>query len=248
MEGAKTVQPTEKTVALGEFTVNYATLGKGPDLVLLHGSDRRESWKTWEPLLSLGDSWRLTIPDLVGYGKSSRPPETPGHAGQAQVLKDLLDKLGIERADLAGTSWGGQIALEFALQWPECVGSLVLIASSYDKAQLPRLGKVHRPALIVYAEDDMVTQQKAGYLLRDAIGTSRLEILDPVAKDPEHDFTIAHRLERFRSGQMVQLVRRFLSGPESMIAEPPELENELRGLALRKADEKKGSGEPTGTP
>ena len=40
------------------------------------------------------------------------------------------------------------------------------------------LRKLRRPTLIIFAEDDMVTQLKAGYLLRDAIGTSRLEVLD----------------------------------------------------------------------
>ena len=83
-----------------------------------------------------------------------------------------------------GSGWGGQVALEFALDWPDTVKSLVLMASSYDKEQLPRLQKLRKPTLIIYAEDDMVTQLKAGYLLRDAIGTSRLEILGTVAQRP----------------------------------------------------------------
>ena len=228
------MQANENLVELGEFAVNFASLGKGEGLVMLHGSDHRESWRIWEPLLQLGDSYSVVALDLVGYGKSSRPVETPDHRVQAQVLKDLVEKLSLGRPNVIGTGWGGQVALEFALQWPDSVRSLVLISSAYDKEQLPRLGKMRKPALIVYAEDDMVTQQKAGYNLRDAIGTSRLEILEPVARDPKHDFTISHRLQQFRPGPLMQLVRRFLADPASMLAEPPEMENELRGLALKK--------------
>jgi hypothetical protein len=125
------------------------------------------------------------------------------------------------------------------------VGSIVLVASAYDKEQLPRLQKLRRPTLIIYAEDDMVTQLKAGYLLRDAIGTSRLEVLDSVARDPRYDFRMSHRLQKFRAPQVLQLARLFLSNPESMVAEPPELENELKGMALRKEDDKAPQAGPT---
>ena len=228
------MQATEKVLDVGEFKVNCATAGKGKTLLMLHGSDHREDWSVWEPLLSLGDSYALVMPDLVGYGKSSLPEETPDYVSQADTIRDLLERLSVQRTSLVGTGWGGQVALEFALKWPTMVEALVLISSSYDKEQLRRLQKLRRPTLIIYAEDDMVTQLKAGYLLRDAIGTSRLEVLEPVAYDPTHDFTISHKLQKFRAPQVLQLVKLFLSNPEAMIAEPPQLEDELRGLATKK--------------
>ena len=240
------MEAVEKRAELGEYSVNYATAGAGEPVFLLHGSEPGESWRTWEPFLPLADSYRVVAPDLVGYGKSSRPEETPDYRGQAQVLKELADKLNIERLCLVGGGWGGQVALEFALLWPDSVRAVVLVASSYDKGQLGRLGKLRKATMIIYAEDDMVTQQKAGYLLRDAIGTSRLEILEPVARDPTQDFRMSHRLQRFRGPQVLQLTRLFLSKPEAMIAEPPEMENELRGMALRKDGDKVAG--PSGTP
>jgi pimeloyl-ACP methyl ester carboxylesterase len=226
---------------VGEFSVNCATAGKGKPLVMLHGSDHRESWRVWQPLLPLGETFSLIMPDLIGYGKSSSPEETPDHRLQAESLKDLLDKVSVTQAGLMGTGWGGQVALEFALKWPEAVSELVLISSSYDKGQLPRLQKLRKPTLIVYSEDDMMTQLKAGYLLRDAIGTSRIEVLEPVAYDPTQDFLMSHRLQKFRAPQVMQLVRLFLSNPERMIAEPPEMEKELRGIALRKQEPGEGT-------
>ena len=234
------VQATEKEVQVGEFKVNFGSAGSGEPLLILHGSEPGETWRVWEPLLSLADSRKLIAPDLLGYGRSSRPDETPDHRAQAKILRDFADRLEIQSLSLMGSGWGGQVALELALDWPEGVTSLVLIASAYDKEQLLRLQKLRKPTLIIYAEDDMVTQLKAGYLLRDAIGTSRIEVLDPVAKDPRNDFRMSHRLQRFRAPQVLQLVRRFLADPQSMIAQPPEMENELRGMALRKEEGKGG--------
>ena len=235
------MEATEKLLPVGEFTVNFATAGNGSPLMLLHGSEPQETWRVWEPLLAMADTYRLIAPDLLGYGRSSKPEETPDFRAQAQMLRDFAEKLGVEKLSLMGSGWGGQIALEFALDWPESVGSLVLVASSYDKDQLKRLQKLRKPTMIMFAEDDMVTQLKAGYLLRDAIGTSRLEVLPSVARDPRYDFRMSHRLQKFRAPQVLQLARSFLSNPGAMVAEPPDMENELKGKELRKEDERDGA-------
>lgn len=228
------MKPEEKVLDLGEFKVNCASAGSGEPVLLLHDSDHRVDWREWEPLLPLAERRSLVMPDLIGYGRSSRPVETPDYRAQARVVKDLAEKLGLKKVDVVGAGWGGQVAIEFALEWPDTVRSLVLISSAYDKEQLKRLQGLRKAALIVWAEDDMVTQVKAGYLLRDAIGTSRLEVLPPVAHDPGHDFRISHMLGRFRTERVLELVGAFLDDPDSMLAQPPEMENELRGMALRK--------------
>ena len=235
--GALPMELAERQADVGEFTMNYATAGSGETLLLLHGSEPGENWHVWEPLIGLADSYGVVAPDLLGHGRSSRPSETPDYRVQAQVLADLTEKLGIRSLSVVGGGWGGQVALEFAMARRGTVRSLVLLASTYDKDQLRRLQTLRRPTLIIYAEDDMVTQLKAGYLLRDAIGTSRLEVLAPVARDPRYDFRMSHRLQRFRAPKVMQLIRSFLSRPEEMVSEPPELENELRGMELRRDDE-----------
>lgn len=170
-----------RSIELGEYRVNYATEGTGPHMVLLHGADKREDWSVWTPLLELSRQYTLVMPDMVGFGRSSRPVETPEYGAQASILHEMLEKLSIPKAVFVGTSWGGQVALEFAINWPERVASMVLISSTFDKSQLLRLKKVGRPTLIIWAEDDLVAQVKAGYVLRDAIGTAKIQVLDPVA-------------------------------------------------------------------
>jgi pimeloyl-ACP methyl ester carboxylesterase len=227
----------EKIVELGEYKVNVASSGNGPAIVMLHGEEKRPNWRDWEGFLVLADKYRVIIPDLVGFGRSSRPVETPDYKAQARIIHELLEVMKVEKAALAGYSWGGQVALEVAIDWPETIESILLVASTYDKSQLSRLSKVRKPSLVIWAEDDLVTQLKAGYLLRDALRTSRLEVLPPVAKDPRHDFTIAHRLLKSRKEELLKLFRAFLSSPSGATAEPPELEKELRGMAMKQEAE-----------
>ncbi len=231
--------PTVKTVELGEYRINYASEGTGPAMFLLHGSDKREDWKVWEPLLELSKDFSIVMPDLVGFGRSSIPVETPDYKVQARVLHEMMERLGVQKAILVGTSWGGQVALEVAINWPQSVDSLVLISSTYDKPQLLRLKNMKRPTLIIWAEDNLVAQLKAGYLLRDSIRTARIEVLGAVAKNPNYDFTIAHKLERYKKDAIISLIRDFLSSPSEKIAEPPELEPELKGLAMKEQKEEK---------
>jgi alpha/beta hydrolase fold len=228
----------ERLVELGEYKVNVASAGTGPALVLLHGEGNSQTWREWDGLLGLADKYRLIVPDMVGFGKSSRPSETPDFHGQARIVHELLEAMRVDKARLAGYSWGGQVALEVAINWPESVEALLLVSSTYDKGQLPKLSKLRKPSLIVWAEDDLVTQLKAGYLLRDAIGTTRLVVLSPVAKDPKHDFTIAHRLLVSRGEELLGLFRSFLASPSASTAEPPELEKELRGMAMKPETDK----------
>jgi pimeloyl-ACP methyl ester carboxylesterase len=232
--------PVEKTLELGEYRINYASLGEGQKkgtLIMLHSSDKRDDWRTWESLFSLAsDGYTLIIPDMVGFGKSTTPVETPDYRSQARVLHEMMERLSIERGVLVGTSWGGQVALEVAIDWPAAVEALVLISSTYDKAQIPSLKKLNRPTLIIWAEDDLVAQLKAGYLLRDAIKTARLEVLPAAAKDPRYDFTIAHKLTRFKAESVIGLIRDFLRAPSEKVPSPPQMEAELLGLAMKEPD------------
>ena len=237
-KGTPTKAAQERLVEVGEYKINLVDTGSGPCLVMLHGEENQQGWKAWEGFLSLAEGYRIIIPDLVGFGKSSHPAETPNYGAQARILHELLQVLKVEKATLAGYSWGGQIALEVAIEWPENVESLLLVASTYDKSQLAKLGKIWKPSLVIWAEDDLVTQLKGGYLLRDAIRTSRLEVLAPVAKDPRHDSTVAHRLLSSRRDELLSLFRAFLASPSGAVAEPPELEKELRGMAMKRDAEK----------
>jgi pimeloyl-ACP methyl ester carboxylesterase len=106
---------------------HYLQTGTGPDLVMLHGlSGNLAVWHLrMVPLLE--DRLRVTTYDLRGHGNSSVPPSGYSTRDMAQDLLALLDTLGIERADLLGHSYGADVALHFALLYPQRARRLVLI-------------------------------------------------------------------------------------------------------------------------
>jgi pimeloyl-ACP methyl ester carboxylesterase len=98
-------------------------------VVLLHGAGANLE----DMNLALGEQlaarYRVILIDRPGMGFSARP-ERDGSSPtfQAGVLRELLDRLGIDRAILVGHSWGGTLALTFALDFPQRAAGLVLIA------------------------------------------------------------------------------------------------------------------------
>ena len=100
------------------------SLGRGPDLVLLHGWGLHSG--IWEPVLEqLAERFRLHLVDLPGHGRSAATSEF--------TLGDVCDALlhtVPEQADWLGWSLGGMLALEFAARYPLRVRRLVLTASN----------------------------------------------------------------------------------------------------------------------
>ena len=113
--------------------VHYAVRewGAGPPLVLLHGFTG--SGALWsEHAAVLGARFRVIAPDLLGHGGSDAPSD-PARYAMPRALADLaalLDALDVARAAVLGYSFGGRVALAFAVEHPERVVALVLEGAS----------------------------------------------------------------------------------------------------------------------
>ncbi|HSB99400.1 MAG TPA: alpha/beta fold hydrolase [Burkholderiaceae bacterium] len=93
-------------------------------LVLLHCSG--STGRQWMPMAgAFADRFELLTPDLLGYGGTARwPTGTPVSLdAEAQALAPLLQRGAVH---LFGHSYGGAVALQIALRWPERVSSLTL--------------------------------------------------------------------------------------------------------------------------
>ena len=102
--------------------------GDGPPVVFLHGLGGTRT--SWEPQLEgLGDAFRCIAWDMPGYGASA-PVEPLTFAAITDTVTRLLDAAGVERAHLAGESFGGMHALHTALRHPDRVDRLVLANTS----------------------------------------------------------------------------------------------------------------------
>lgn len=99
-----------------------------PALVLLHGSPG-DGGHLADLGRALEDRWRVVIPDLPGFGRSSVDAPDLSIRAHADYVLQLLDGLHIERAHLLGFSMGGGPALHAWEAAPERVASLILLAS-----------------------------------------------------------------------------------------------------------------------
>jgi pimeloyl-ACP methyl ester carboxylesterase len=101
-----------------------------PPIVLIHGA----GCNLEDMRLDLGEQLaarhRVILIDRPGMGWSKRKSRD-GSAPQFQaaILRELLDQLGIARAIIVGHSWGGALAMSFALDYPDRTAALILLSS-----------------------------------------------------------------------------------------------------------------------
>jgi pimeloyl-ACP methyl ester carboxylesterase len=108
--------------------VVYRASGAGPVLLLVHGmAGSAETWRYVMP--PLAERFTVVAPDLLGQGESDKPRGDYSLGAHANMLRDLLDALGHERATVVGQSLGGGVAMQFAYQFPERCERLVLVNS-----------------------------------------------------------------------------------------------------------------------
>lgn len=99
--------------------------GNGMPLVLLHGNNEDSSYFKHQ-VLYFSEKYRVITVDTRGHGKSSRGTKPFTLEQFAEDLKAFLDSRGLTRIHLLGFSDGGNIALLFALKYPEYIEKLIL--------------------------------------------------------------------------------------------------------------------------
>ena len=112
--------------------LHYYTIGNGFPLVLLHG------WSadglSYALQIPFAYKYRLILPDLRGHGRSPKPRGSCSPAMLAADVNRLLEKLGIEKAIIGGGSFGGLVALQFVLDYPQKVEALILSDTTSNSA------------------------------------------------------------------------------------------------------------------
>jgi len=110
--------------------VHYQEFGEAlkPPIILIHGYTASVYvWKTVAPMLA-DAGFRVIAVDLLGFGYSEKPSWFAySIQSQAGMISRLMNCLGIGRAIIVGNSYGGAVALNLALDYPEAVEKLVLV-------------------------------------------------------------------------------------------------------------------------
>lgn len=115
-------------LAVNGQDVAYQASGTGPVLLLVHGM--AGSSTTWARVIpALSGRCTVVAPDLLGHGESAKPRGEYSLGSHADVLRDLMNGLGLDRATLVGQSFGGGVVMQMAYQYPERCERLVLVDS-----------------------------------------------------------------------------------------------------------------------
>ncbi len=123
-------------ITLDDVTLKVRDLGAGEAVVLLHGwPDTGDLWRHQTPALAAA-GYRVIVPDLRGFGESSKPQEVGAYAAPCLVgdVVGLLDELGVGRAHLVGHDWGAAIAWLTAALAPERVATVTALSVGHPAA------------------------------------------------------------------------------------------------------------------
>lgn len=166
-------------------TIYYHMSGEGNPLMLVHGFGEDSAvWDTQAAYLK--DNYRLIVPDLPGSGKSPIAKDM-SMEGQAELLRQLLDHLGISKTCMIGHSMGGYITLAFAEKYPSHLSGFGLFhstayADSEEKKEVRKKGI------------DFIKKQGA----YDFLKTSTPNLFSPLTKD-QNPQLIQEQIMRLRN-------------------------------------------------
>jgi len=111
------------------LSLHYSDLNPGgaPIAILLHGLGATgDSWQLQFPAL-IESGFRILAPDMRGFGKSTYPEGPNSPQIMAADVANFLSRLEVTSVNVVGISMGGTIALQFALDHPSMVDSLLLV-------------------------------------------------------------------------------------------------------------------------
>ena len=134
---APTAIPEGKYLDIGDISglpqrIHYHEQGEGEVVIFLHGAGGGASgysnFKGNYPAFAEA-GYRSIVPDLIGYGLSSKPDLAQYDLDLFIAgVKGLVDGLGLKNVTLLGNSLGGAVALGYALAYPQDVARLILMA------------------------------------------------------------------------------------------------------------------------
>ena len=173
----------ERHVAADGFRVRYLEAGDGPALLVLHGGGGLKLYQSHE---LLAQRYRVILLEVPGFGSSPANERSGSMAELALSVGAAMTSLGLETFNLMGNSFGGKLALWLAVQQPERVQALVLVAPAAIRRDGPPparpAGSADAPGLPLYAHperhtpeprpsDEVLAKQQA--LVRRIMGPAR---------------------------------------------------------------------------
>lgn len=125
----KLVPPRGAFTTISTGRLHYLDCGEGPAILMIHGLAGNLGHFDCGLIDDLARDFRVVAIDRPGSGYSERPDDTPANVrAQARQVAEVIEKLEIDNPLIVGHSLGGAIALALALEKPEMVRGLALLA------------------------------------------------------------------------------------------------------------------------
>ncbi|KFK29929.1 hypothetical protein AALP_AA7G196600 [Arabis alpina] len=104
-----------------------------PVMLLLHGFGPSAMWQWRRQMQAFSPTiFRIYCPDLVFFGDSTTSSTHRTEVFQAECMAKLMEKIGIEKFNVVGTSYGGFVAYHMAKMWPKKVEKVVIASSGIN--------------------------------------------------------------------------------------------------------------------
>jgi len=129
-----------KFIELDGLQTHYIEKGEGEPVILIHGFFfDSHMWDTNLDVLT--ERYKVYVPDLWGFGYSTRKPLDYGYPLYARQLELFMDALGISKATLVGQSMGAGTMIKFCVDHRQRVEKMVLVDPAVLPHKLPLLGQ-----------------------------------------------------------------------------------------------------------
>ncbi|XP_038885740.1 monoacylglycerol lipase ABHD6-like isoform X2 [Benincasa hispida] len=103
-----------------------------PSLLLLHGFGPMAIWQWRQQVQFLADDFDVYVPDLVFFGGSTTKSAERTEIFQAMSVGKLMEKIGVKKYSVLGTSYGGFVAYHMARIWPERIEKVIIASSGVN--------------------------------------------------------------------------------------------------------------------
>ena len=128
--------PRELWADIGALKVRYLDWGgDGPPLLALHGLASSANWYDIVARL-LRDRYHIYAPDQRGHGQTTSAPDGYDWKTLSDDLAGMLDHIGLDQVAVMGHSWGGNVATNFAADYPGRVSRLIMIEGGFPDGRL----------------------------------------------------------------------------------------------------------------
>lgn len=109
----------------------YEIHGDGEPIILLHGAYMTIELNWAQLIPELSKNRKVIVVEMQGHGRTGDISRPFTYNALANDITSLMKHLNIERADILGYSFGGTIALQFAIKNPELVNKLIIVSTVY---------------------------------------------------------------------------------------------------------------------